>query len=76
MESDSELSVLASSLFNCIGIEGVKSSKIKIGGITGISSLGDQDGQGNVLEDVGGSVGGRVGGRIAIPGTYQVGKSG
>jgi hypothetical protein len=43
---ESELFVLASSLFDSIDIEGVESGAIKIGGIAGSSNLADQDGQG------------------------------
>jgi hypothetical protein len=72
MESDSELSVMASSLFNGMdGIEtgGVKSGDVEMGGtssgLTGQDGQGGQDSQGNGLKNVGS----RVSSGITIQGT-------
>jgi hypothetical protein len=62
LESDSELSVLASSPFN--GMEGIELGDVEMGGTS--SGLADQDikdgqsSQGDSLEDVGGRVGGGI----------------
>ena len=60
IQSDSELSLLASSLFDGMDIEGIELSDIEIDGTAASAGLADQDSQGNSLEDVGSRVGGRM----------------
>jgi hypothetical protein len=63
IQSDDELSELASSLFD--GMEGIESGSVGMGGTAGSASLADQgrqgeDGQSDSLEDVGSRVGSRM----------------